>query len=190
MFVCMDWRHILELTAAGRRLDLPLLNICVWVKSNGGMGTLYRSRHELICVFKAGDEPYGNNVQLGRFGRGRTNVWEYAGMSSFGSERDELLASHPTVKPVALIADAIRDVTKRGDVVLDTFLGSGSTAIAAEETGRTCFGVELDPSYMDVAVRRWQKATGCDAVHLGTGHRFDDLATAREIGTRRLVHGG
>ena len=188
IYACMDWRHILELTAAGRVLELPLINVCVWIKPNGGMGTLYRSRHELVCVFKSGGEPHSNNVELGRFGRNRTNVWDYAGMSSFGCEREELLALHPTVKPVALIADALRDVSKRGDIVLDTFLGSGSTVIAAEETGRTCYGVELDPGYVDVSIRRWQQTTGRDAVHAATGRCFDDLASSPRI-VRRLAHG-
>lgn len=182
IFACMDWRHILELTAAGKRLDLPLINICVWAKTNAGMGGLYRNQHELIAVFKAGSEPHRNNVELGRFGRNRSNVWTYPGMTSFGRERNDLLSLHPTVKPVALVADALRDVTKRGDVVLDTFSGSGSTLIAAEEIGRTCFSVELDPLYVDVAIRRWQKTTGKDAFHSVTGQRFDDIAQ------RRLEH--
>lgn len=175
IFVCMDWRHILELTAAGRHLDLPLANICVWAKTNAGMGGLYRNQHELIAVFKAGSAPHRNNVELGRFGRNRSNLWTYAGMTSFGGERDDLLSLHPTVKPIPLIADALRDVTKREDVVIDTFSGSGSTLIAAEETGRICFAVELDPLYVDVAIRRWQTTTGQDAFHSVTGQRFDDL---------------
>ena len=176
IYACMDWRHILELTAAGKFLNLPLLNICVWAKTNAGMGGLYRNQHELIAVFKAGAGQHQNNVQLGRFGRNRSNLWNYAGMSAFGAERDDLLALHPTVKPVPLIADALRDVTKRGDAVIDTFSGSGSTLIAAEEVGRTCFAVELDPRYVDVSIRRWQSATGHDAVHVTTGRRFDDMA--------------
>jgi DNA modification methylase len=188
IYVCIDWRHILELTAAGRALGLELLNVAVWVKTNAGMGNLYRSRHELICIFKAGTEPHNNHVELGRFGRNRSNVWEYPGMSSFGCERQELLTCHPTVKPVALIADALRDVTKRGDLVIDTFLGSGSTLIAAEEIGRTCFGVELDARYVDVAIRRWQQVTGRDAINVASGECFDDVAGSRQA-TRRLAHG-
>lgn len=176
IFACIDWRHILELTAAGKQLGLPLLNICVWAKTNAGMGGLYRNQHELIAAFKAGSAPHRNNVELGRFGRNRSNLWTYAGMTSFSGERDDLLSLHPTVKPVPLIADALRDVTKRGDIVLDTFSGSGSTLIAAEETARTCFAAELDPLYVDVAIRRWQKTTGRDAFHSVTGQRFDDLA--------------
>jgi DNA modification methylase len=190
MYVCIDWRHILELTAAGRTLGLPLINVCVWVKNNAGMGALYRNQHELICVLKAGDEVHTNNVELGRFGRNRTNVWEYPGMSSFGSERDELLGAHPTVKPTRMIADALRDVTKRGEGVLDIFLGSGSTLIAAEETGRRCMGVDIDPLYVDLAIRRWQKVTGCDAVHVQTGRCFDDLGASSELpDLKRLFHG-
>lgn len=189
IFACMDWRHILELTAAGKQLGLPLINICVWAKTNAGMGGLYRNQHELIAVFKAGSEPHRNNVELGRFGRNRSNLWTCAGMTSFGSERDDLLSLHPTVKPVPLIADALRDVTKRGDVVLDTFSGSGSTLIAAEETGRTCFAVELDPLYVDVAIRRWQATTGRDALHAVTGQCFDDLAQRQLAHDAEACHG-
>jgi DNA modification methylase len=189
IYACMDFRHILEMTAAGRLLGMHLLNICVWTKNNGGMGSLYRSRHEMICVFKAGSEQHINNVELGRFGRNRTNVWSHPGMSAFGADRGELLASHPTVKPVALVADAIRDVTKRGDCILDTFLGSGTTLIAAEETGRRCVGLDLDPGYIDLAVRRWQKLAGCDAYHEASGLSFDDLAAQRQEPTRKLTHG-
>lgn len=175
IYACIDWRHVMTMTVAGHACDMPLYTICVWTKTNGGMGGIYRNAHELVCVFRAGADSPVNNVELGRHGRNRTNVWSYAGMSSFGRERDALLGSHPTVKPVAMIADALRDVTKRGDVVLDTFLGSGSTLIAAQETGRVCCGVELDPLYVDVVVRRWQSATGRDAVLVGTGERFNDI---------------
>ena len=164
VYACIDWRHVMEMTVAGRACDMPLYTICVWTKTNGGMGGIYRNAHELVCVFRAGTETPLDNVELGRHGRNRTNVWSYPGMSSFGKERGELLGSHPTVKPVAMIADVLRDVTKRGDVVLDTFLGSGSTLMAAQETGRICCGVELDPLYVDVTIRRWQNATGRDAV--------------------------
>ena len=140
------------------------------------MGGIYRSQHELICVFRAGAASPLNNVELGRHGRNRTNVWSYAGMSSFGKQRDELLGVHPTVKPVAMIADVLRDVTKRGGVVLDTFLGSGSTLMAAQETGRICCGVDLDPLYVDVAIRRWQNATGREGVLLDSGEPFNALA--------------
>jgi DNA modification methylase len=172
----MDWRHIYELLLAGRQSELELVNLCVWAKTNAGMGSFYRSQHELICVFKAGNAQHSNNVELGRHGRNRSNLWTYRGMNSFGSGRDQLLSSHPTVKPVLLIADAIRDVTKRGDLVLDTFLGSGSTIMAAEETGRVGVGIDLDPIYVDVAVRRWQGQTRWDAIHAETGELFDERA--------------
>jgi DNA modification methylase len=176
IYACMDWRHLYELFDAGRENGLDLINLCVWAKTNAGMGSLYRSQHEIICVFKAGAAKHLNNVELGRHGRNRSNVWTYRGMNSFGSGRDELLSTHPTVKPVLLIADAIRDVTKRGDVVLDTFMGSGSTIMAAEETGRVGVGIDLDPLYVDVAVRRWHAQTRRDAVHAETGELFDDRA--------------
>ncbi|HEY6386268.1 MAG TPA: DNA methyltransferase [Candidatus Acidoferrum sp.] len=157
-FLCMDWRHISEILAAGSTAYTEFMNLCIWVKDHGGMGSFYRSQHELIFVFKSGHKKHRNNVQLGSFGRNRTNVWRYPSANSFSRSGDEgnLLALHPTVKPVAMIADAIMDCTSRGDVVLDGFLGSGSTVIAAERTGRRCFGIELDPLYVDTIVRRWQ----------------------------------
>jgi hypothetical protein len=146
-FVCMDWRHIGELLTAGRQVYDSVLNVCVWVKNNGGMGSFYRSRHELVFVFRNGKGKHRNNIQLGQFGRNRTNVWEYPSINSQAKTGEEgnLLALHPTVKPVALIADALLDCSARGDLVLDAFLGSGSTLIAAERTGRCCYGIELDP---------------------------------------------
>ena len=188
IYACMDWRHVFELLTAGRQCALPLLNMCVWSKTNAGMGSLYRSQHELICVFKAGEGQHGNNVELGPHGRTRSNVWTYRGMNSFGSDRDDLLAIHPTVKPVLLVADAIRDVTKRGDAVLDTFMGSGSTIMAAEETGRIGIGIELDPLYLDVAVRRWQKQTCDDAVNAETGELFDDRAVRLASQTKEATN--
>jgi hypothetical protein len=176
VYSCIDWRHIMEMTVAGRACGMPLYTICVWTKTNGGMGGIYRNAHELVCVFRAGTEAPLDNVELGRHGRNRTNVWSYPGMSSFGKERGELLGIHPTVKPVAMIADVLRDVTKRGEIVLDTFLGSGSTLMAAQETGRICCGVELDPLYVDVAIRRWQNATGREAVLTETGEPFNHVA--------------
>jgi len=173
-YYCMDWRHLPELLAAGHAVYAEFKNLCVWVKDNGGMGSLYRSQHELVLVFKNGTAPHVNNVELGRHGRSRSNVWHYAGANSFARATDEgnLLALHPTVKPVAMIADALYDCSRRGDVVLDPFLGSGSTMIAAERTGRRCAGIELDPLYVDVAIRRWQRATGKDAVHVESGESF------------------
>jgi DNA modification methylase len=175
IYSCIDWRHVLQMLAAGRACGMSLYQIAVWVKSNGGLGGIYRNQHEMICIFKSGDGQPLDNVELGKRGRNRTNVWSYPGMSSFGKDRERLLGLHPTVKPVAMIADALRDVTKRGDIVIDTFSGSGSTLMAAEETGRLFRGVELDPLYVDVGIRRWQTATGRTAVLLRTGESFDDL---------------
>ena len=170
-FVCMDWRHTGELITAGKQVYDSLLNVCVWVKNTGGMGSLYRSQHELVFVFRSGKEKHHNNVQLGRYGRNRTNVWEYPSINSLSKSGDEgnLLALHPTVKPVRLIADALLDCSARADLVLDAFLGSGSTLIAAERTGRICCGIELDPLYVDTAIRRWQRHTGDHAIHAVRG---------------------
>jgi len=177
-FVCMDWRHMAELLAAGKQIYDVFLNLCVWTKNNGGMGSFYRSQHELIFVFRNGKRQHRNNVQLGQYGRNRTNVWEYPSVSTFSKQADEnnLLALHPTVKPVALVADALLDCSARGDLVLDAFLGSGSTLIAAERVGRVCHGIEIDPVYVDVAIRRWQRHTGDYAIHAVTGKRFGDCA--------------
>ncbi len=172
----IDWRHICEMTAAGRVIGMPLYQVITWVKSNGGMGGIWRNQSEFLCVFQAGDAPPINNVELGKHGRSRSNIWHYAGLSSFGRDREDLLRLHPTVKPVAMLADAIKDVTHRGDIVLDVFMGSGSTLIAAEETGRVCCGMELDPLYVDVAVRRWQNRTGRSAICSETGESFDARA--------------
>jgi DNA modification methylase len=178
LYLCMDWRHMTEVLAAGRDIDAEPQNLCVWVKDNGGMGSLYRSQHELVFVFRTGPGPHRNNVQLGRFGRNRANVWHYPGINSFSrnTEEGDLLALHPTVKPVALVADAILDCTARGEIVLDGFLGSGTTVIAAERTGRRCFGVELDPAYVDTIIRRWQRLSGGSARHAASGRNFDDIA--------------
>jgi DNA modification methylase len=152
-FICMDWRHLGELLAAGKTVYTELKNLCVWVKNHTGMGAFYRSRHELVLVFKHGRAPHRNNILLGRYGRDRTNVWAYPSPRT-PSEEGNLLALHPTVKPVALVADAIMDCTARGEIVLDGFLGSGTTVIAAERTGRCCYGMEIDPIYVDTIVRR------------------------------------
>jgi DNA modification methylase len=182
-FVCMDWRHMKELLAAGDQAYSDLLNVCVWVKNNGGMGSLYRSRHELVFVFRNGRGAHRNNVMLGQYGRNRTNVWEYGGVNSLSRQGDEgnLLALHPTCKPVNLVADALLDCSARGDLVLDSFIGSGTTLIAAERVGRVCHGIEIDPRYVDVAIRRWQRHTGNRAIHVGTGKCFDELASAVEV---------
>jgi DNA modification methylase len=176
-YVAMDWRHMGEVLAVGRKLYDSLLNLCVWAKDNGGMGSFYRSQHELIFVFRNGKGRHRNNIQLGQYGRYRTNVWNYPGIRGLSQNQGEegnLLALHPTVKPVALIADAILDCTTRGEVVLDGFLGSGSTVIAAERVNRTCYGMEIDPLYVDVAIRRWQRYTGEKAILAGTDCFFDD----------------
>jgi DNA modification methylase len=161
-FICMDWRHMDHLRRATAEVFGGLLNICVWNKSNAGMGSLYRSKHELISVYRVGDAPYFNAVELGRHGRNRTNVWDYPSVNTGGSRRNEL-DWHPTVKPVAMVADAIRDVTRQGEVVFDAFLGSGTTLIAAERAGRICRGVDIDPAYIDLAVERWEAMTGLTA---------------------------
>ena len=182
-YICMDWRHMEELLAAGRSVYSELINLCIWTKDNAGMGSLYRSQHELVFVFKRGRHGHRNNIQLGRFGRNRSNVWRYPGANSFArcGEEGNLLALHPTVKPVAMVADAILDCSARGDIVLDAFLGSGTAVIAAERTGRRCCGLELDPAYVDTIVRRWQALTGGSAFHSTSGRRFDDLAREVEV---------
>jgi len=179
-FQCIDWRHMQEMQAAADGL-YELKNLCVWNKDNGGMGGLYRSKHELIFVFKAGRGAHRNNVELGRHGRNRTNVWDYPGQNTFHSRRSEELAAHPTVKPVALVADALRDVSDRGDVVLDPFSGSGTTILAAERTHRQARGLELDPAYVDVALRRYADATGQVPRLAATGQTFAEVAAARAI---------
>lgn len=177
-YVCMDWRHMGELLTAGRSVFNELKNLCVWNKTNGGMGAFYRSKHELVFVFKIGTAPHTNSFGLGETGRYRTNVWDYAGISSPTASRAEELSMHPTVKPVALIADAIRDCSRRGEIVLDCFGGSGSTLIAAEKTGRCARLIEFDPAYCDTIVRRWEKFTGKRA-KLAAGDCFEDIAEQR-----------
>jgi DNA modification methylase len=162
-FVCMDWRHMDSVSAVGSNIYGELLNLCIWNKSNAGMGSLYRSKHELIFVYRVGTAPHLNTVELGRHGRNRTNVWDYASVNSMRGSRREDLALHPTVKPTGLVADAIQDVTRRGDLVLDLFLGSGTTLLAAERTGRRFRGLDIDPAYVDVAIERWSARTGLEA---------------------------
>ena len=161
-FVCMDWRHMDSVSAVGSKVYGELLNLCVWNKSNAGMGSLYRSKHELVFVYRVGTAPHLNMVELGRHGRNRTNVWDYASVNSMKGSRREDLALHPTVKPTGLVADAIQDVTRRGDLVLDLFLGSGTTLLAAERTGRCFRGLDIDPAYVDVAIERWSARTGLE----------------------------
>lgn len=175
-FIAIDWRHVYELMTAARDRYTELKNLCVWNKTNGGMGTFYRSKHELILVFKNGKGRHVNNIELGRNGRHRTNVWDYAGVNSLRAGRMDELRMHPTVKPVALVADAIKDCSRRRGIVLDPFLGSGSTVIAAELAGRCGYGIEIDPRYVDTAIRRWQELTGEPARHADSGKTFDQLA--------------
>jgi hypothetical protein len=176
VFSFIDWQHVMEMTVAGHTCEMQLYQIITWVKSNAGMGGIYRNASEFVVVFSVGKDAPLKHVELGRRGRSRTNVWHYPSIRTFGKHRDNLLKLHPNVKPVAMIADALRDVTRRGEIVLDSFLGSGSTLIAAHETGRICCGVELDPLYVDVAIRRWQNITGREATNLETGETFNRSA--------------
>lgn len=179
VYSCMDWRHVGEMLVAGKTAFTELKNLIVWNKTNAGMGTFYRSQHELIFVFKQGTAEHINNFGLGGSGRYRTNVWTYAGISSMGADRAEELAMHPTVKPVAMIADAMRDCSKRGSLVLDCFGGSGSTLIAAHKTGRLARLIEYDPLYCDTIIRRWEKLTGKRATLAATGQTFEDVGEHR-----------
>jgi DNA modification methylase len=178
-FVCMDWRHLNETLAASRTIYSELKNLCVWNKDNGGMGSFYRSKHELIFVFKVGTAPHLNTIELGRSGRYRTNVWDYAGVNTMRTGRLDELAMHPTVKPVALVVDAIKDCSRRGDIVLDPFAGSGSTIIAAEKSRRRARAIEIDVAYADIAIQRWQRLTGAMAVDASSGKSFAEVGQER-----------
>lgn len=182
--VCMDWRHMGELLVAGKSVFSELKNLCVWNKTNGGMGTFYRSKHELIFVFKVGAAAHTNTFGLGDTGRYRTNVWDYPGISSIGAGRMEELTMHPTVKPVGLVTDAIMDCTKRGQIVLDCFGGSGTTLIAAEKCGRTARLIELDGLYCDTITERYRRVTGKQAILDGVGATFDDMTSNRSVGVQ------
>lgn len=187
--VFMDWRHLPEILAAGRRAYTSQLNLCVWAKSQAGMGSLYRSQHELALVFKSGTAPHRNNVELGRFGRYRTNVWSYPSIHAMRSgEEGDLLALHPTVKPVKMIADTILDCSARGELILDPFLGSGTTLLACERVGRICRAIELDRLYVDTAIRRWQGLTGEEAVLESTGQTFTQREQA-VLSSAEVSHG-
>jgi DNA modification methylase len=183
-FICMDWRHIDEISAAGKTVYGPLKNLIVWVKDNGGMGSFYRSRHELIFVFKKGNGPHVNSFGLGEGGRYRTNVWNYRGVTSPTKEQREALALHPTVKPVAMVVDAIKDCSQRGDLILDPFCGSGTILIAAHRTGRRARAIELDPLYCDTAVLRWQAFAKDDATLEGTGQSYTEVMRHRRASAR------
>ena len=178
-FVCTDWRSMWPLLTAGRTAFTEHKQVCVWAKKNAGMGTFYRSQHEFVFVYKVGTAPHTNNFGLGDTGRYRTNVWNYAGMSSIGSDRDAELARHPTPKPVAMVADALRDVTRRGEVVLDPFAGGGSTLIAAEICGRAARLIEFDPLYCDVIIARFEQFTGKKAILMTSCKTFEDVAELR-----------
>jgi DNA modification methylase len=178
-YICMDWRHLEEVLGAGRQVYNELKNLVVWAKTTAGQGTFYRSQHELILVFKCSGAPHINNFELGQHGRTRSNVWTYAGVNTFRAGRMDELAIHPTVKPVQMVADAMRDCSRRGDIVLDPFMGSGTTMLAAERVGRRCYGLELDPLYVDAAIRRWQTFTRRDATLQGTERTFDEISIAR-----------
>jgi DNA modification methylase len=178
-FICMDWRHLAEVMGAAQGIYSGLKNLCVWNKNNGGMGSFYRSKHELVFVYKVGTGPHVNTVELGTHGRYRTNVWDYAGVNTWRAGRDADLEMHPTVKPTALVIDAIKDCSRRGDVVLDAFSGSGTTIIAAHKCRRKARALELDPLYVDVAIRRWQTFTGEAATLAITGETFAEIADRR-----------
>jgi DNA modification methylase len=180
-FVCMDWRHMGELLTAGQAVFSELKNLCVWNKTNGGMGTFYRAKHELVFVFKIGTAAHTNTFGLGDSGRYRTNVWDYAGVNTFRAGRSEDLAMHPTVKPVALVAEAIKDCSRRGEIVLDPFGGSGTTLIAAEKTGRLARLIEFDPAYCDTILRRFERVTGKQATQTVSGTSFEEVAQERAV---------
>jgi DNA modification methylase len=183
-FTCMDHRHMEEMIVAAGNVYGKRLNLCVWVKSNAGQGSLYRSHHELVFAYRVGDAPHRNNVELGKHGRNRTNVWEYASVNTFKGSRRHDLAMHPTCKPVQMVADALKDVTRPGEIVLDGFLGSGTTLIACERTGRACRGVEIDPIYVDTIIARFAALTGIQAILEETGETFD------QVRARRAIDGG
>ncbi|UUL84081.1 DNA-methyltransferase [Sphingomonas qomolangmaensis] len=184
-FQCMDWGHVEEMQRAGRQVYSGLQNLCVWVKDNGGMGSFYRSQHEMVFVWKVGKAPHLNTVELGRNGRYRTNVWHYRGATRTG--RDPELALHPTVKPVTMIMDAIKDTSKRGEIVLDPFGGSGSTLIAAHKTGRHGRLIEYEPNYCAVTIRRWEKLAKRDAVLVATGETFAEVYARRNAEMDRVA---
>jgi DNA modification methylase len=178
-YVCMDWRHAAELLHAGSSIYGELKNICIWVKTNAGQGSFYRNQYEQVFVFKCGKGPHINNFRLGENGRSRSNVWRYAGVNTFKAGRMDELRMHPTVKPVQLVVDALRDCSRRGSIVLDAFCGSGTTILAAERIGRRAYCLEIDPGYADVAIRRWQRFTRRDAILESTGRTFSEVEAAR-----------
>jgi DNA modification methylase len=185
----MDWRHLREILDAAEPVFGPLRQLIPWVKDNAGMGTFYRSQHELVFVFKQGDAPHINNFELGQHGRYRTNVWFYPGVNTFTGKGHKLLAMHPTVKNVSMIADALRDCSHRKGIVLDMFAGSGTILIAAEKAGRQARAIELDPHYVDVAVMRWQRFTGKEAVLEANGQTWSQVREDRLTMVTEVCHG-
>jgi DNA modification methylase len=180
-----DWRHAAEYIAAGKAVFSEFKNLIVWNKTSPGQGSLYKSQHELVFLFKNGRAPHVNNVELGRHGRNRSNIWVFSGANSFRKDRLKELSLHPTVKPIAMIADALKDASRRGDIVLDPFAGSGSTLLAAERVGRRARVMDLDPQFVDVTVRRWQDFTRRDGILRATGQTFDEVARERARNTKR-----
>jgi len=190
LFLCIDWRHAEVLMRVVRTCGLDLLNMCVWGKERPGMGSLYRSQHELVLVAERPGASHRNNIQLGKHGRNRSNLWRYAGATGGRKAEQDDFSLHPTVKPVRLVRDAILDVTAMGEVVLDPFLGSGTTVLAAELSRRVCVGTEISPAYVDVAVRRWEKMTGLAAVHAFTGNTFAEMEENRAADVQPAAHDG
>ena len=176
-YICMDWRHVAEIINAGTNIFDEFKNLCIWNKDNAGMGSFYRSKHELIFIFKNGTKSNINNIQLGKHGRNRTNVWEYPSVNAFSKEK---INYHPTIKPVEMVQDAIIDVTKRGQIILDTFLGSGTTLLASEKSGRICYGIEIEPMYIDVTIKRWQELTGKSAFNVNQNKTYNELLNERK----------
>ena len=180
-FVCIDWKHCRDLIEAGESVYGAYLNLVTWVKTNAGQGGLYRNQHELIGVFRVGEAPHRDNVQMGRFGRNRSNVWTYAGANTFRAGRMDDLNDHPTVKPIQLVIDALKDVSQRDAVVLDTFVGSGTTILAGERIGRHVRAVEYEPRYAQIAIRRFEAMTGQNARHIETGLTLAQLTELRLV---------
>ena len=179
-YMCIDWRHVADLIAVGGPVFDELKNICTWAKAAAGQGSFYRSQTEFVCVFKSGRAPHINNIKLGRFGRNRSNLWTYAGQTSLGAGKRKS-GLHPTVKPLALVADAILDASNRGEIVLDPFGGSGTTLVAAEKTGRLARLIEIDPAYVDLTIRRFEAYTGQNARLYGDGRTFAEIANDRGL---------
>jgi DNA modification methylase len=178
----IDWRGLSSVHAAATELDLWPINLVVWAKTNAGMGSLYRSQHELLPLFKKGTAPHVNNVALGKRGRHRSNVWNYPGASSLGSDARRGLKDHPTVKPTAMLQDALIDLSDRGEIVLEPFAGSGSTLIACQQAGRVCHCIELDPLYVDVILNRYERVAGQAPTLEETNETFHELTRRRRRG--------